>query len=77
MRFKGGPWIREFTLRLMQQDAEVTGQFEELPLEHLATLSGAVSGIVSGHRLGLRGKLGAFFGTASQDSRTYGTSTPL
>ncbi len=66
MRFKGGPWVRDFTLRLMQQDADVAGQFEELPLEHLATLSGGVSGIVSGHRLRLRGKLGAFFGTESQ-----------
>ena len=59
MRFKGGPWRRDFRLTAMQESAEVTGRFEELPREDVAALSGVVSGFVSGVRLKLRGKLGA------------------
>lgn len=62
MRFKAGYPMRDFTLTLMQQDTRVAGQFEELPLESVAALSGVVSGGVSGYRVELVGKLSWYIG---------------
>lgn len=56
-RFKGGPPTRDFTLTLSQQDARVSGRFEEGPAGASAPLSGSVSGQVNGRMLTLSGHL--------------------